>query len=121
MMFNQPSVLFNTEKTGFPPQPTVPLFSRLRKNTQKPARHDDIVYESLSVKVEAGKTLALVDPSGGGKSTITKLLLHLYEPTSGLVTLDGMEIKNLNVGWYRDQVGSPHLAVTGHFVVLVHG
>lgn len=63
-----------------------------------------MVYESLSLKVEVGKSLALVGPSGGGKSTMAKLFLRFYDPTSGLVTLDGMDIKKLNVGWYRDQV-----------------
>lgn len=65
-----------------------------------------MVYKALSLEVEVGKTLALVGPSGGGKSTATKLLLRFYDPTSGLVTLDGMDIKKLNVGWYRDQVRS---------------
>ncbi len=51
-----------------------------------------------------GKSLALVGPSGGGKSTMTKLLLRFYDPTSGTVTLDGRDIKGLNVAWYRQQV-----------------
>ncbi|CAM9323468.1 unnamed protein product [Pylaiella littoralis] len=70
-----------------------------------PARPDDVVYNSLSLEVAVGKTLALVGPSGGGKSTITKLLLRFYDPTSGTVTLDGTDIKSLNVAWYRQQIG----------------
>ena len=63
------------------------------------------MYESLSLAALVGKTLALVGPSGGGKSTVTKLLLRFYDPTSGTVTLDGTDIKSLNVAWYRQQVG----------------
>ncbi|CAM9323517.1 unnamed protein product [Pylaiella littoralis] len=70
-----------------------------------PARPNDVVYNSLSVDIDVGKTLALVGPSGGGKSTITKLLLRFYDPTSGTVTLDGTDIKSLNVAWYRQQIG----------------
>lgn len=70
----------------------------------QPARPNDVVYGSLSLDVEVGKTLALVGPSGGGKSTMTKLLLRFYDPTSGAVMLDGQDIKTLNVAWYRQQV-----------------
>lgn len=72
----------------------------------KPARPDDKVYHSLSLDVEVGKTVALVGPSGGGKSTMTKLLLRFYDPTSGSVSLDGTDIRELNVAWYRSQVRS---------------
>lgn len=70
-----------------------------------PARPDDVVYRSLSLDVAVGKTLALVGPSGGGKSTMTKLLLRFYDPTSGSVKLDGVDLKTLNVAWYRQQIG----------------
>ncbi|CAM9784749.1 unnamed protein product, partial [Ectocarpus sp. 12 AP-2014] len=70
-----------------------------------PARPNDVVYNSLSLEVAVGKTLALVGPSGGGKSTVTKLLLRFYDPTSGSVSLDGTDIKTLNVAWYRQQIG----------------
>ena len=58
----------------------------------------------MNLDIAVGKTLALVGPSGGGKSTATKLLLRFYDPTSGCVKLDGMDIKSLNVAWYRRQV-----------------
>lgn len=74
--------------------------------SRKPARPNDVVFHSVSLDVAVDKTLALVGPSGGGKSTMTKLLLRFYDPTSGSVTLDGTDIKSLNVAWYRQQVGS---------------
>ncbi|CAM9424479.1 unnamed protein product [Ascophyllum nodosum] len=70
-----------------------------------PARPHDVVYSSMALDVEVGKTLALVGPSGGGKSTATKLLLRFYDPTSGCVKMDGTDIRSLNVAWYRKQIG----------------
>ncbi|KAG5184894.1 ATP-binding cassette, sub-family B, member 1A [Tribonema minus] len=70
-----------------------------------PARPDAPVYEGVSVGVAEGETLALVGPSGGGKSTMTKLLLRFYDPTSGAIKLDGMDIRSLNLNWYRQQIG----------------
>lgn len=63
------------------------------------------MFHSVSLDIAVDKTLALVGPSGGGKSTITKLLLRFYDPTSGSLTLDGTDIRSLNVAWYRQQVG----------------
>ena len=52
----------------------------------------------------AGETVALVGPSGGGKSTCMGLLLRFYEPAQGSVTVDGRDIKEVNVKWLRSQV-----------------
>ncbi|KAK2167990.1 hypothetical protein NP493_1249g00047 [Ridgeia piscesae] len=74
----------------------------------------DFVYESrpeikvldqVSLKTEVGKTIALVGPSGSGKSTICHLLLRLYDCTAGRVTVDGHDIKDINVKWLRQQIG----------------
>lgn len=51
----------------------------------------------------AGETVALVGPSGGGKSTCMGLLLRFYEAAKGSVTLDGRDIKEVNVKWLRSQ------------------
>ena len=44
-------------------------------------------------------------PSGSGKSTIMNLLLRFYDPKSGSMTFDGVEIRDLNVRWLRSQIG----------------
>ena len=46
-----------------------------------------------------------VGPSGGGKSTLAKLLLRFYDPECGAIMLDGADIRTLNVKWYRQQIG----------------
>ena len=48
---------------------------------------------------------ALCGPSGSGKSTIIALLQRFYDPTSGSVMLDGVELKSLNLKWLRRQMG----------------
>ena len=49
--------------------------------------------------------VALVGESGCGKSTVIALLERFYDPDSGMVTLDGVDIKNLKVSWLRQQMG----------------
>jgi ATP-binding cassette, subfamily B (MDR/TAP), member 1 len=46
-----------------------------------------------------------VGPSGSGKSTVTALLERFYDPTAGSITLDGTDLRLLNVKWLRDQIG----------------
>lgn len=60
---------------------------------------------NVSFTIEPGTSLALVGPSGAGKSTIADLLLRFYEPSDGAIFLDGVNIKDLDVAWLRNQVG----------------
>ena len=51
------------------------------------------------------QTVALVGESGSGKSTVLALLQRFYDPDSGVITLDGVEIQNLQLKWLRKQMG----------------
>jgi len=66
---------------------------------------DGDVLRDVSVKVEAGKTLALVGPSGGGKTTFCHLLPRFYEIERGEILLDGKEIRSLTLASLRRQIG----------------
>eukprot|EP00934_Nitzschia_sp_Nitz4_P000886 Nitzschia sp. Nitz4//scaffold281_size24464//5181//15824//NITZ4_008397-RA/size24464-snap-gene-0.2-mRNA-1//-1//CDS//3329545607//886//frame0 len=70
-----------------------------------PTRMNKNVFDGFNLKIEAGKTVALVGPSGSGKSTAIQLIERFYDPTSGMVTLDGVELTELNVEWLRSQIG----------------
>ena len=70
-----------------------------------PTRPDSQIFNQFSLKVQAGKTVALVGPSGGGKSTFVSLMERFYDPTAGSITLDGHDLRDLNVHWLRDQIG----------------
>ncbi|KAI8916340.1 P-loop containing nucleoside triphosphate hydrolase protein [Gorgonomyces haynaldii] len=70
-----------------------------------PTRPDVPILEDFNLEIPAGKTVALVGMSGSGKSTIVKLVERFYDPTKGTVTIDGIDVKDLNVRWLRSQVG----------------
>ncbi len=61
-----------------------------------PTRPDALALEGISLKVEPGQTVALVGPSGAGKSTMFQLLLRLYDPAAGRLTIDGVDISRLD-------------------------
>jgi len=60
---------------------------------------------NVNFKITPGTSLALVGPSGAGKSTIADLMLRFYEPTSGQVLFDGVDVKELDVFWLRRHIG----------------
>jgi ABC-type multidrug transport system fused ATPase/permease subunit len=62
------------------------------------------VLDGVSFSVHPGETLAVVGPSGGGKSTIADLLLRLLEPDAGVVRLDGHDLRNLRLADLRRNV-----------------
>ncbi|XP_030947941.1 ABC transporter B family member 11-like [Quercus lobata] len=70
-----------------------------------PCRPDIQIFQDLSLTIHSGKTIALVGESGSGKSTVIALLQRFYDPDSGHITLDGIEIKEFQVKWLRQQMG----------------
>ena len=60
---------------------------------------------NVSFTIEPGTSLALVGPSGSGKSTIADLMLRFYDPTEGQILFDGIDLRDLDVGWLRTQIG----------------
>jgi ATP-binding cassette, subfamily B (MDR/TAP), member 1 len=70
-----------------------------------PSRPTAQVLKGINLKVEAGKTLALVGASGSGKSTIVGLLERWYLPSAGRILLDGKPLEEYNVKWLRSQIG----------------
>jgi len=60
---------------------------------------------NLSLRIEHGKTYALVGASGAGKSTILSLILRLYDPTSGAVKIDGRDLSSITQKSLREQIG----------------
>ncbi|MFP6682622.1 MAG: ABC transporter transmembrane domain-containing protein, partial [Gammaproteobacteria bacterium] len=70
-----------------------------------PSRPENPALHDFSLDIEPGETIALVGPSGAGKSTVFQLLLDFYQPSSGLIELDGVNIRDADPGAIRNRVG----------------
>uniref|UniRef100_A0A673XDK3 ATP-binding cassette, sub-family B (MDR/TAP), member 11a n=1 Tax=Salmo trutta TaxID=8032 RepID=A0A673XDK3_SALTR len=70
-----------------------------------PSRPDVKILDSLSMLIRAGETTAFVGPSGSGKSTTVQLFQRFYNPKEGMLTLDGHDIRSLNIQWLRSLIG----------------
>ena len=64
------------------------------------------VLSQVSIHIPAGKSVALVGPSGGGKTTICSLLPRFYDVTAGKVTIDGKDVRDLTLKSLRNQIGT---------------
>ncbi|XP_037367311.1 ATP-binding cassette sub-family B member 10, mitochondrial [Talpa occidentalis] len=71
-----------------------------------PARPELSIFQNFSLSIPSGSVTALVGPSGSGKSTVVSLLLRLYDPVSGTISLDGHDIRQLNPVWLRSKIGT---------------
>lgn len=74
------------------------------------------ILNTLSLKIPAGKTTAIVGATGSGKSTLVKLLLRFYEINSGHITLDGLDLQSLDLRDLRRSIG-----LVSQDVFLFHG
>ncbi|KAK0405945.1 hypothetical protein QR680_018274 [Steinernema hermaphroditum] len=70
-----------------------------------PARPDVQVLKQLSLRLEAGQTVALVGPSGSGKSTMFNLIQRFYDPWRGSISIDGIDTREFNVKSLRNLIG----------------
>jgi len=66
---------------------------------------DEPVLENINLDIERGSMVALVGPSGAGKSTLTDLVMRFYDPTSGSIEMDGVNLKELHVETFRRLFG----------------
>uniref|UniRef100_A0A3P9HIC6 Mitochondrial potassium channel ATP-binding subunit n=1 Tax=Oryzias latipes TaxID=8090 RepID=A0A3P9HIC6_ORYLA len=69
-----------------------------------PTRPGHEVLKKFNLMLPPSKTIAIVGESGGGKSTVAALLERFYDPSSGVIMLDGLDIRTLDLSWLRGQV-----------------
>lgn len=74
------------------------------------------ICRGLSLHIAPGQVTAVVGRSGSGKSTLVAMLLRFYDPTEGVITLDGRSLASLNVAWLRQQ-----MALVGQEPILFEG
>ena len=65
----------------------------------------ELALDGLSFRIEPGQLVALVGPSGAGKTTLTYLIPRLYDPTAGRITLDGYDLRDLSLATLADNIG----------------
>jgi putative ABC transport system ATP-binding protein len=70
-----------------------------------PTRPAVTIFEDLTFRIEEGTNIAIVAPSGAGKSTVAQLLLRFYSPTSGSITINGKDISTMNSQQLRRKIG----------------
>ncbi|XP_052550932.1 ATP-dependent translocase ABCB1 isoform X6 [Tympanuchus pallidicinctus] len=70
-----------------------------------PSRPDVEILKGLNLKINCGQTVALVGGSGCGKSTTVQLIQRFYDPKEGTITIDGQDLKSLNVRYLREIIG----------------
>lgn len=99
MMDSVPTVVSGTK-------PAPPLRNELQLlNVGFSYRMGQPVVRDVTLTIKRGQTLALVGPSGGGKSTLMDLVIRLYDPTTGGISLDGVDIREFDLKSYRSLFG----------------
>ncbi|XP_065484687.1 ATP-binding cassette sub-family B member 5 [Caloenas nicobarica] len=95
----------SSSKEGYKPDKLIGEIEFRNVHFSYPSRPDVKILRGLNLKVQAGKTIALIGASGCGKSTTVQLLQRFYDPVQGEITLDGQDIRTLNVKWLRENIG----------------
>ncbi|UAB87709.1 ATP-binding cassette domain-containing protein [Ruegeria sp. SCSIO 43209] len=69
-----------------------------------PARPDVVALDHLSLQIKPGETVAFVGPSGAGKTTVIQMIQRFYDPDAGQVSLDGLDLRELNRDDFRQHI-----------------
>ncbi|VYS45656.1 unnamed protein product [Arabidopsis thaliana] len=90
-----------------------------------PSRPDVTIFSDFNLLVPSGKSMALVGQSGSGKSSVLSLVLRFYDPTAGIIMIDGQDIKKLKLKSLRRHIGlvqqEPALFATTIYENILYG
>ncbi|KAL7537047.1 hypothetical protein ACHAXR_007555 [Thalassiosira sp. AJA248-18] len=81
-----------------------------------PSHPNMAILNKVSLSINQGEMLAVTGSSGSGKSSVVSLLMRFYDPLAGRITLDGRDVRDLDVDWLRSQIG-----LVGQEPILFHG
>jgi ATP-binding cassette subfamily B protein len=103
-------ILGTRPEIGAPPQPVAlpePAAGRIEFDAvtfHYPARPETAALHAFSLRIQPGEKVALVGPSGAGKSTLFQLLLRFYDPRSGAIRLDGVDLRDADPAQARSRI-----------------
>lgn len=101
---DRPSKIDSLSTQGARPKECIGRIEVRNTRFAYPSRPDDEILRGLNLDIPAGKTTALVGASGSGKSTIIGLLERWYSQSGGTITIDGIDIRNLDIQWLRQNI-----------------
>uniref|UniRef100_A0A8C9NLQ8 ABC-type xenobiotic transporter n=1 Tax=Serinus canaria TaxID=9135 RepID=A0A8C9NLQ8_SERCA len=104
-IINKKRLIDSSSKEGYKPDKLIGEIEFRNIHFSYPSRPDAKILEGLNLKIQTGKTIALVGASGCGKSTTVQLLQRFYDPDQGEILLDGRDIRTLNIKWLRENIG----------------
>ncbi len=102
-VINTPSSVVNAENVQTPEKKTgIVRFENV--NFMYPGAKENVI-KNINFMAEPGKTTAIIGSTGSGKSTLINLILRLYDVTSGEITVDGIDIRKMDIGELRERIG----------------
>ena len=87
------------------PLPQIDGYVRFENVSFKYETSDELVLKNFSLDVKPGETVAILGATGSGKSTLINLIPRFYDPTSGVITIDNIDIKTITLESLRSQIG----------------
>jgi len=94
-------VILETANPKFLPKPTRGALAFEDVSFRYPTRADSLALDRFALRIAPGETIAIVGPSGAGKTTVFNLLLRFYDPEKGTLRLDGVDIRDLRLAELR--------------------
>ncbi len=104
-IMQQKSDIVSPENPVYLSQPVQAAIEFSHVHFAYPSRPDTWALQDIDLKIKPGEKLALVGPSGAGKTTFFQLLLRFYDPQKGSIMFDGHDIRNLAVDHLRHHIG----------------
>lgn len=104
LLATEPAILPPAEPAALP-APALGTIAFEGVDFRYPARSDHPALDAFSLEVKAGETVALVGPSGAGKTTVFQLLLRFYDPQAGRVLVDGVDVRAADPAAVRGRLG----------------
>ena len=104
LLNSQPAIVLAPQIVALPKKVTGAIHFE-NVDFRYPSRPDTPALENFSLDVEPGETIALVGPSGAGKTTVFQMLLRFYDPQSGTISIDGVRLIDADPQAVRQQMG----------------